>query len=288
MPPKKTTAAPVAPVAPAKPAPRAKVTPLAPRASVPAAGRRTVNASAAEALTARTIAAAKGKKITSWSFSRYNDYRSCPRKAFFKHVCKLKEPGSAAMDRGTAIHKMAEDWIKGVSKKMPPELALFKDDLNKLKAAYKKRTLPITVEDNWAFTADWTQTQWNDWIGCWVRIKIDAAHYADADTVVVTDFKTGKFRDDKNDEYVEQLEIYILSALLMYPGAKVRARLLYLDTGDVFELDRYYTATDIEPLKKLWAKRTKPMLSDTTFAPKPGNGCTWCHFSKGKSGPCKF
>ena len=53
------------------------------------------------------------KMITSWSFSRYSDYQQCPAKAKYKHVLRMKEPPNDAMARGTAIHTMAEDYIKG-------------------------------------------------------------------------------------------------------------------------------------------------------------------------------
>jgi hypothetical protein len=37
-----------------------------------------------------------------------------------------------------------------------------------------------------------------------------------------------------------------------------------------------------------WEDKTRPMLNDTIFAPKPGNACRWCHWKKSNGGPCKF
>ena len=51
-------------------------------------------------------------RITSWSFSRWSCYSSCPYKAKLKFIDKLKEPGSPQMDRGTVIHELAEHYVK--------------------------------------------------------------------------------------------------------------------------------------------------------------------------------
>lgn len=234
------------------------------------------------------------QKITSWSFSRYSDYKLCPKKAYYKHVLKIKEPGNPAMDRGAALHNLAEDYIKGKVKAriFPMELKLFESEFKMMKAQYKKKINGMVVEDNWAFTASWDETAWNDWIKCWVRIKLDCAHHMDEDTLIITDWKSGKFRPEQNEEYVEQLELYGLAAMLLHPHIeKVLPRLAYLDQGNYYpdpDNPLVFTRKDIPRLKKLWEKRTKAMLNDTVFAARPNNKCHWCFFSKAKNGPCKY
>lgn len=251
------------------------------------------------------------KKITAWSFSRYNDYTGCPAKAKYKHVMKIKEPGSPAMDRGSAIGKLLEDYIRGNLRTMPKDLKdlagfkKFEGEFKKLRKLYAARQKspakanPVVVEDNWAFTREWGQTRWDDWTGCWLRVKIDVAHFEEEDLLIITDWKTGKFRDEKNAEYMEQLDLYLLSALLMFgqgrPSLRVRARLAYLDEGRVFpEPDDWkeYTIADLPKLKKAWEARTKKMLADTVFKPTPGNACLWCHYRAANAssggGQCKF
>lgn len=147
----------------------------------------------------------------------------------------------------------------------------------------------MVVEDQWAFTNTWGETAWNDWVKCWVRIKVDCAHHLDEETLRVRDWKTGKFREEMNEEYLEQLELYALTALLLHPHIqKVETELVYLDEGKIFKAPKVYTRADIPALKKLWEKRVTPMLKDKRFAPRPNNKCRWCHFSKSKGGPCKF
>ena len=235
------------------------------------------------------------KPLTSWSYSRYNDWRTCPLKAKFKHIDKLKEPGSPAMDRGNQIHKDAEAYIKAVKPRLAPELALFADEFKMLRALYKKKSLPMIVEDNWAFTKDWTETQWDDWVGCWVRIKLDCAHYVEAGHLLVTDWKSGKPSDYKTLEYMEQLELYALAALLLYPELdRVQVRIGWTDVGQMYPQEPLmYTPESTKRLLKEWNARVKPMMTDTKFVPKPNNNCRWCFFgeagkTKGGPGLCKY
>lgn len=239
------------------------------------------------------------KPLTSWSFSRYQDYQTCPAKAKYKHIDRLKEPPSEAMQRGADIHEMCEHYVKGTLAKLPPELKLMKDEFARLRKMYKAKKLPMIVEDNWAFTKDWDETQWNDWVNCWVRIKLDCAHYETPTLLVITDWKTGKPNDYKKAEYMEQLELYALAALLMsaVEDVTVEPRLGWLDTGEMYPAERertQYTRADLKALMTKWNKRVKPMMSDTRFAPKPSAfGCRYCYFGqqgKAKGGPglCKY
>lgn len=257
------------------------------------------------------------KQFTSWSYSRYADYQQCPLKASLKHLHKIQEPGNAAMARGAEIGKAAEVYIKGGTAKLRPELKAFAKDFKAFRTLYKKLNLrpdkprtttmlgqkvgpyPMTVEDTWAFTKDWAQTTWNDWVGCWVRIKLDCAHEVKGDVLVVTDFKTGKFRPEMNESYLEQLELYALGALLRHPLIKqVKPRLMYTDQGILYppglsgESELVYTQADVPKLKKLWDKRTRAMLMDKRFAPRPNDKCHWCHYRASNKaaggGQCKF
>lgn len=180
------------------------------------------------------------------------------------------------MERGNAIHKMAEDYTKGATKKLPPELTKFAEEFKELKGSK-----PI-VEQTWAFTKEWAETVWNDWQGCWLRIKTDAA-CLDGDTLYVIDHKTGKQREG----YGEQMTLYGVGGFLKYPHIKkVVAQLWFLDSGGVVPAE--YKVSEFKAMQKDWEKKVQPMLNDTRFAPKPGNACRFCHFKKANGGPCKF
>ncbi len=236
-------------------------------------------------------------QITSWSFSRYSTYKTCPLKLKFSAVDKIPEPPNDAMKRGAEIHKLAEDYITGKLRTLPKELKLFADEFKSLKLKYKKGVLTdIMVEDSWAFTSTWGETVWNDWVNCWVRIKLDLAHITEPGVLEVIDWKTGKYRDDSNEDYLEQLELYALGAFLMLRDINVvKPKLKYLDHGITFPPEGaflVYRRSDLPKLKKTWEKRVKAMMNDKIFAPKPNNLCKWCFYRKSNKeaggGQCKF
>lgn len=138
------------------------------------------------------------------------------------------------------------------------------------------------VEETWAFTKDWDETTWNDWNNCWVRIKTDV-NCLDGDELYIIDHKTGK----KREGYGEQMSLYPVGGFLKFPHVKkIHTQLWFLDSGDVVE--QSYDVSELKVLKEGWNKKVEPMMNDTRFAPKPGNGCRWCPYSKSKGGPCKF
>jgi hypothetical protein len=220
-------------------------------------------------------------RIVAWSFSRWNDYNKCPAYAKYKHVDRIKEPGSEALDRGSAIHALAEKFAKATKKtKCPAELKTFVDEFRDLQARN------VIVEEQWAFDKDWHPTGWFD-KDCWARLVIDC-HYLDKErnVIVIIDHKTGKV----NEWHINQLSLYALGGLQWYPDCDgVEVQLWYLDHG-VISPDpvKTYMRDEVKALQTEWAKKTKPMLADTRFAPKPSNACNWCHYGQRKTKLCKF
>lgn len=232
----------------------------------------------------------KNEFITSWSFTRYNDHRQCPLKAKLKHVDKIEEPPNEAMERGSDIGTLAELYVKGDKslKKLPDTLAKFKEEFTKLRELFAKTPRRMIVEDSWAATKDWKPTVWNDWNGCAVRVKIDVGFLESPTSMVIIDWKTGKYRAEKREEYVEQLELYALTAFIVNPDLeKVTAKLCYLDVGVTFPEPNspdakrlVFFRKDVPALKKTWDKRTRAMLLDRSFPARPNDKCRWCHYRK--------
>lgn len=237
----------------------------------------------------------KPTTITSWSYSRLSTYEQCPQLAKYKYIDKLPEPGSPAMERGSAIHKAAEDFLNGTIPRLPASLQFYGDEAKRVRKMRKADPESVTVETTWAFRADWTETKWNDWAGCRLRVKLDVAQLED-DTLTITDWKTGKYSPQWNLQgYVDQVELYATAALTLYggdlPAVRVVPRLVFLDAGVVYphlEETKVFTVADAPRLRKTWEKRAKPMLADKKFAPRPSSKCRWCHFRKENGGPCKF
>ncbi len=110
------------------------------------------------------------------------------------------------------------------------------------------------------------------------------------DTLHIRDNKTGKFREEKAEEYMQQLELYGVAGLTMLPTVnKVTTQLLYSDLGIIHpDAPAIFTPDQLLGLQKTWVKRVKPMMNDTRFSPKPSRVCSYCDFSKKKGGPCRY
>lgn len=224
---------------------------------------------------------AKLPPVLAWSYSRYSDYKQCPAKFMYKHLMRMPDPGNAAMQRGTVIHKLAEDFVRGKCD-LAPELKSVKVEINHLKDNF------AVVEQNWGFRNDWSWNGKPNWFDAdvWFRAKADAIVLYDDDTAMLVDWKTGK----KYFSNEEQVELFSLAAFQRYPNlTAVDTRLWYTDADpDDNEIQREYTRADVERIQRDWDKRVIPMFRDRRFAPTPNDKCGWCPFSKAKGGPCKF
>lgn len=226
------------------------------------------------------------KTITSWSWSRYDTWRTCPARAKYKFVERLKEPDNPAAAEGTRIHQLGEDFLKDKLKTLPKELTLLKAqylDAKKRKAA---------AETDYIYTNKWDPTVWNDWTGAWVRIKADVTILdKKTKTATVADLKTGK----QKPMYEEQLELYAVGVMKAYPDMEVvKTQEWYSKTGVVAPGPEdgpdkgVFESQYLPELVKKWEARVKPMMKDTSFKAKPGDHCRWCHFRKANGGPCKY
>lgn len=219
-------------------------------------------------------------KLTAWSYSRYADYRQCPLKFAYKHLARIKEPAGPALERGSAIHKIAEDYVTAPRKPrtVPAELKHFADEFQQL------RGLSPTVEQQWGFTEGWEPTGWfgND---VWVRVVLDACVVYDDDTALVIDHKTGRKYDTNED----QMQLFGLATFKKFPNLKeVSTRLWYLDQPNDNEVERVYKASEVPAIQRDWEKAVKPMFNDRRFPPRPNDKCRFCFFSKLKGGPCAY
>jgi PD-(D/E)XK nuclease superfamily len=232
-------------------------------------------------------------RITSWSYSRYSTYKMCPLQAKLRYLVKYPEgPKGAALVRGDDVHKKAEAYLTGKTRNVPADLKNAAPELRALRDAGRKGA-GVAVEETVALRSDWTLTTWDDWDGCWVRIKMDV-RVADGPgpEVSITDWKTGRFREDTADDYMEQLDLYALGGLVIHagdPDVVVRPRLIYTDVGYTHPRTPVeYTLADLPRLKAEWERRVRPMMNDRTFAPKPNRFCNWCAFGVSKGGPCRY
>lgn len=220
--------------------------------------------------------------VTAWSYSRWSDYDQCPAKFKYKHIDRLPDPGSPAMQRGNVIHKLAENFVIAKGKpKLPEELKHFSEEFHEL------RGLKPMVEQAWGFRNDWDYIGRPGWFGddVWFRAKADVFVVYEDKTADLIDHKTGKKYETNKD----QMELFTLAGFRRVPDLeKITTRLWYLDQPTDNEVVMEYTAKDAALIQRDWTKRVVPMFVDRKFAPRPNSKCGWCSYSKGKGGPCKF
>jgi PD-(D/E)XK nuclease superfamily len=222
--------------------------------------------------------------LTAWSYSRYADYERCPLFFKLKYLDKtLVDEGSAAMQRGSVIHKEAEDYTNGKLKKLPDNLKNFKAEFAQL------RTMNPLVEQTWGFRKDWSWNGRDSWFGdeVWLRVKMDVHVVYDDNTGEVIDHKTGR----KYGTNEEQVELFGAVAFMRTPTlTSVKIRLWYLDIADPTQNEEEFdmSAKEAIAVRKKWDKKVIPMFNDRRFAPKPNDKCRYCPASKAKGGVCVY
>ena len=245
--------------------------------------------------------------ITSWSPSKLEKYTQCPLRCKLETVDKLcpicfqgamkgwevqtctKCGGSPApspvLQRGTALHLAAENYIAGKDRAMHADLAPVKAWVEKYRHGFK--TGFVRVEQQIAVTKEWEQCEWFS-PKAWLRTKIDVLDMTGKKIWYVVDWKTGKFKPD--GEYSDALNIYATAIMSAFPqpGA-VESSLVFIDAGKAVERpEGRVNRKGVKKAQKNWVARTKAMLSDEIFAPKPSNLCRWCPYSKAKGGVCEY
>ena len=220
------------------------------------------------------------KRTASWSISRLNDFELCPAKYKYKHISKLPEPKSPAMQRGIDIHGIAERYLNGRIARLPKELKKFADEMRAIKK------MGATSEQTWAFDRGWSPVQFDDvfrdWNNLWLLVKTDA-HYVDsANVLVVIDFKTGQVKDAS-----DQARLYALGGMNRFPEVGyVNVELWYLDHGHTSKT--LFPRKEKQALAKEFAARARKIENEKNFRPRENWSCKFCAFSKRKSGPCRY
>lgn len=209
--------------------------------------------------------------VKAWSFSRLVDYETCPYKLQLKVVDRVPEPERPLppgrtehpLDRGTRVHKAAEDYITG-SIELVSELAPFASEFDRLKALYQGGQ--VSLEGEWAYDKDWNPTSWMS-DSAWARIKLDALVHLTPTHGVVLDYKTGK-KVGNEVKHADQMQLYQLSAFMRYPKLeKITIELWYTDQDAISRMD--FSRDQGLRFFKNFDDRARKMTSDEELRPRP-------------------
>lgn len=226
-------------------------------------------------------------RITAWTVSKIKLYDECPRKAKYKMVDKLPEPGSPALERGSMLDECLEHYVTNRSPKLhldikaSPKIKKLADLLRK---EYKEKRVRVQLE--LAFDRAWKACHWLA-PNVYVRFKLDALHLLKGGKGNVIDWKSGRLKE--GGEYDEQLNAYAVGVLTAGLVEHATAQLAFIDHNVIMTRPAgELSVGDLKAAQREWDKRAAPMLEDKTFKPTPGNACRWCPYSANKGGPCDF
>lgn len=230
----------------------------------------------------------------SFSYSRWSCWDECPAKYKYKHIDKLPEPKSKAMEKGIEVHRQVAEYIEGKTDERPASLRLFTGMADALRDEAKHDLCKVEMQV--AFDKDRKRVEWFSrnayWRFIWDVLYINRRKDSLA-SVDAVDWKTGQPRGS----YDAQMQIFAIPAYWMFDNLTTfKGHLVYLDTGDVVtvEYDRaQFYGPSCDPaandgLYGLWMANVAMMESDRAFRAKPSReACRFCHFHKAKGGPCE-
>jgi RecB family exonuclease len=150
--------------------------------------------------------------VPTWSYSALKVFEECAHRTYLSKVEKAEEPQSPAAERGNLIHKLAEDYVQGITDNFPLELKHHKNDFQELRSLYADGI--VEIEQDWAVDQHWQPTGWSD-DDCWGRIKLDAFVLESETSARVIDHKTGKKYAIAHSSQGQQ---YAIAAFMRHPS----------------------------------------------------------------------
>lgn len=224
------------------------------------------------------------------SYSSTTCAETCLYRYHLKYKLRTPEPANKYADRGTKIHKAAEDYVNGKGTARVPK------DLLKLASQFKEaRTLKANAEAWWSLDKDWRPTDDRD--SRYIIAKVDLHWFESVEVqkrgqttmrqeLAVVDVKSGRVRD-----FQEQARFYCTMGLAMYPTVeRAYAQFWMTDQGFVVPENKPYvfTRSQLPSLRRELQFRLTKIEKTKKFEPKRCGYCKYCSYSKRKEGPCKY
>jgi len=193
-----------------------------------------------------------------------------------------REPMGPAVQRGTAVHALAESFLKGkIYGGMPRPLI-------KLASHYSAlRKLKPIVEEYWNVDTNWQPVKAKD--KTWCTMKMDAAlppheNEQGKRVIYIQDLKTGR----EYGSHDKQASLYACIGYTRWPELDgVDVEFWYSDSGET--VHTYFNRRTIKSLTNYWKAQGESMMDpDQQFLPNPSeDACKWCFLRTDKGGPCK-
>lgn len=168
-------------------------------------------------------------KPFSWSFSRVNNFITCPKKYFHTQVAKDVVEVYEHRDHGEEVHRMMENRLMRATP-LGPAYAHWERWPAEILENCDRTQVILAAEKELGITADFKPCEYFDKkVPVWSRAKIDVLKIYPDGRAYIADWKTGKVKEDN-----DQLLLMALFVMIHYPQVKsIDAEFIFLkeDTG---------------------------------------------------------
>jgi hypothetical protein len=211
---------------------------------------------------------------TRHSYSSISKYKECPAAYAYRYIQKMSDSPTAAMMRGTRLHKLAEDYMGNADEAVPYDIKRVGLKIYQLREAGAK------PEAEWYVGRDWEPVATKD--EAMLMAVIDVHHLSNT-TLKIHDYKSGR----EYPSHADQLELYSTIGLRVYPDAKrAESSAIYFDSGH--EGSQRSIIRDMLPYYiDKWGSDISRIESDVEFRATPGGHCKRCFASSANGGPCE-
>lgn len=214
---------------------------------------------------------------TRHSYSSLSTWKTCPAMYGYRYVKKLPSETTAAMDRGTRLHKIAEIYVGDHTHSIQSHFELRKIGLRLLQL----RNANAVPEATWLLDDQWKPVKKE--ADAKIKAIVDVHYFPERTLLKIHDYKTGREYPGHSD----QLELYVAMGLCQFPDARrAEGSALYIDTGAEGRTTSAIRAMLPKIIDK-WDTLIAAVEGDTALLPTPGAHCARCPFGVSKGGPCQ-
>lgn len=212
-------------------------------------------------------------KPFSWSWSRYKNYRTCPKRHYHVDIKKdYFEAPSEALDWGNEVHKaMAARIANGIP--LPPTMKRFEWWPSKI-AALKAQGVDVRVEQKIAIDRQLQPTNFFDQ-GTWFRAVADVlALLPKFKAAITVDWKTGKVQPE-----FEQLALSSQTIFAHHPEIDEVGSIYVWIGSDTQTIETYRRDGMAPTWNKVWpqVQKMEEAWKTTEYPPTPSGICiNWC------------
>jgi len=229
-------------------------------------------------------------KQIAWSWTRLNDFETCPRMFQGKYITKdFPKPDFDQLHfiKGRAIHKAIEDFLKeGVEIPFPivSGVNVFHVKLDFLKPLFDKLAHVDTrlVEENICFAFDLSKRSWfaKD---AWCRVIFDCLVIV-GDFALIIDWKSGKVK-----RHSDQLKLFAAAAMTLFPKVnRVMTAYVWCEHPTASPTFSEYTRADQDALWLEFGDRAELIQMASESGNWPAKKNNFCKFCDALPSQCEF